>query len=119
MLITLRADEKNDKKTFYEMRIDGKLIGFAMTNRDNEIEEGDYKIIISSLRKYGNKQLPYIVGEERVFTDEQYDDFSIVVGDMYADDFILGSRATLAKIVRQVINAIDNLEPVELEVLNG
>ncbi len=78
-----------------------------------DLGSGDYKVVILSR---GSQSHVYVVGAAVNFTDGESEDVGILVGQYIIDGVAINARATLAKLYRKVLDAIEEGQTVTLEV---
>lgn len=78
-----------------------------------QIKSGDYRVV--SVNRGGNTY-PYIVGCDTILHGDESKDGGVLVAEFIVDGAAIGSRAKIAKLVKDVIETIDEGGSVTLEV---
>ena len=92
------------------LRIDGKRFCF-ITGYDVLCPESTYSVI---LRSTMGDLAPFIVGIGAEITDTEGQ--GLQIGSIAGDDFVLDGRATLARLINLMRDAVDALEKITLEI---
>ena len=77
-----------------------------------DLGSGDYKVVL--LSRSGQSHV-YVVGAAIIFTDQENEN-GVLVGQYIIDGVAINARATLAKLYRKVLDAIEEGQIVTLEV---
>jgi len=136
MRITVQRTIWSDKSTIGQMLVDDRFFGYTLEDTDRYLEDGGEKIthvtaiprgvypvtLYDSPRFHGPVLLLHNVDgfnmvEVHWGNKPEDTDGCILVGDSYADDWISHSRATFAKLLKVVEQAMDRGEAVTLEVV--
>lgn len=92
------------------LRVDGKKFCYV-TGYDVLCPESTYSVI---LRSTMGDIAPFIVGLGMEITDIEGQ--GLQVGKIAGDDFVIDGRATLAKLINDLRDAIDSMETITIEV---
>jgi len=105
----LTIDQSQDKIAV--LRVDGKKFCYCV-GHEYLGEDKVYGVVLKS--EFGDIH-PFIVGTAMVITDEPGD--GLQLGKIAGDDYVIDGRASLATLINQIRDAIDNLEKITLEIV--
>lgn len=135
MRLTVQRAIFSDKSTIGQLLVDDRFFCYTLEDTDRKLEDGGqkiygqtaiprgvYEVVLRDSPKFG--LVPWIRGVEG-FTfvlihwgnKPEDTDGCILVGDDYTDDWISHSRATFAKLMREIEHAIRHGDGCTLEVI--
>jgi len=92
--------------------VNGKQFGVCEDRE--QIKAGEYKVVAVDR---GGKTYPYVVGCDTILHGEDERDGGVLVAEFIVDGAAIGSRPKIARLVKDVVEAVQNGERVTLEVV--